>query len=129
MTQLEYDPFDSGQRARTQELGDILAEGVMGALHEHPDLHPPMDEDYWSAFLQARAEFSAAAARRLHARDEQQAKAARSLAAADRSRNFITPDLCVDFVRRWRADLLRWHERVDQLPNSETSMRRRTTSG
>ena len=117
VTQLQYDPFDTRHRARTQELGDIIAEGVMGALHERPDLHPPMDEDYWSAFLQARAEFSAVATRRLDARDEQHAKARRSLAAADHSRNFITPYLCVDFVRRWRGDLVRWREQIDRLPH------------
>jgi hypothetical protein len=116
VTQLDYNPFDTGRRAWAQEFGDVIAEGVMGALHEHPHLHPPMDEGYWSAFLRARAEFTAAAMRRLNPRVKMQANARRSLAAADDSRVAITPRRCVDFVRQWRADLLFWREQVERLP-------------
>ena len=58
--QLEYDPFASPDRARREEFGDLLAEGLYALIGEVDPSVPfdeqlrAADEAYWSRFIDAR---------------------------------------------------------------------------
>ena len=121
-TQAEYDPFASPHRARRQEFGDLLAEGLYALIgEEDPSL--PFDEKlrgatktYWSRFIGARHETITEAKTTLcrfmnpHIKNCYVSSALDSLAAAEGQLDTITPDLCVDFLKAWRADLSDWQK-------------------
>ncbi|MBW0117911.1 hypothetical protein [Pseudonocardia abyssalis] len=115
-SQIDYDPFEDGARASAEEFGEIIAEGLMSALHGPPGQRPPLDEAYWAQFLTARREFITAAEQRLSRMpgwDAQQA--VRSLRVARSRARTITPRACTQYVRSWRADLLVWEETLAAL--------------
>jgi len=118
--QLPYDPFASPDRARQEEFGDLLAEGLYALIDEgDPDM--PFDEQlraasavFWSRFIDARREVIVEAKttllRYMHsdADNGQVSSALASLAASDSQLDSITPDLCVNFLDAWREDLDEW---------------------
>ena len=59
-TQLEYDPYASPDRARREEFGDLLAEGLFALMGRvdpsvrFGDQLRAADEAYWSRFIEAR---------------------------------------------------------------------------
>jgi hypothetical protein len=119
-TQAEYDPFATPERARREEFGDLLAEGLYALMGEvHPNV--PFSEQlrgatrpYWSRFIEARHEVIADAqtALRRHidwdADNDRTCSALESLAAAESQLDTITPDLCLSFLDAWRDDLEDW---------------------
>lgn len=116
VTQLPYRPFEEESRARAEEFGEIIAEGLMASLHLAPERRAPLDEPYWREFLTARHEFVRAAADRLRLMGGvEPARAVRSLAAAQDRARTITARRCAEYVRNWRADLLVWHETLADL--------------
>jgi hypothetical protein len=111
-----YDPFSDLHRARAEEFGDVIAEGLMSALPATPGLCPPLDAGYWNEFLAARHRFIRDAYHRLlERRDPVAMGALRSLDAARHRLRGITGRDCADYIRRWRADLLMWHELLARL--------------
>jgi hypothetical protein len=120
-TQLPYKPFADRARAEAEEFGDVIAEGLMSALDLFPELGPPMDTDYWQAFLRARRDFIASTADRLDpTTDPDHGPALLSLKVAEDRRSEISARDCVEFVRTWRADQLVWTETVAELPRLHT---------
>lgn len=116
--QLEYRPFADEARARAEEFGEVLAEGLMAGLEDLDGARPPMDAAYWSDFLRARRQFIGDTVDRLGPRYVVgRHSALRSLAAAKRRLGTISAPECASYVRRWRADLLLWDERVAALPS------------
>jgi hypothetical protein len=118
--QAEYDPFADPERARREEFGDLLAEGLYALMGEE-DSSVPFDEQlrgatlpYWSRFIDARREAITEASMtlgRFMGQDEENgylSAALDSLAAADRQLDTIQPDLCVNFLDAWREDLRQW---------------------
>jgi hypothetical protein len=103
--QKKYDPFANPDRARAQEFGDVLAEGLIGHLHNAP-LHPVPASDYWSRFLDARAQFLAAAYEGCEAAANVAALAA--LRNARDALDGISPAQLVDYVEAWQEDLASW---------------------
>src|SRR5690606_8917109 len=66
--QAPYDPFRTTSRARAEEMGDVLAEGVFWLLDEGRSL-AEADLRHWSAFLVRRRRFIESILARLpHAR-------------------------------------------------------------
>ncbi len=120
--QAEYDPFASRDRARWEEFGDLLAEGLYALLGQgDPDV--PFDDKlrgatrrYWSRFIDARGEViteTAAILRRYidwNADNCRVSSALASLEAAESQLHTITPDLCVNFLGAWRDDLCDWQK-------------------
>jgi hypothetical protein len=118
--QAEYDPFGSPDRARREEFGDLLAEGLYALLGQgHPDV--PFEDQllgatrtYWSRFIDARSEVITDATAKLRRYIDWDADNCRvsaalaSLAAAETQLRTITPDLCVNFLGAWRDDLCKW---------------------
>jgi hypothetical protein len=118
--QLPYDPFDSPERARHEEFGDLLAEGLYALVGEE-DPSVPIDDQlrgataaYWSRFIEARHCVITETLTLLRVAVDRNGESARvasalaSLVAAEGQLETITPDLCVNFIDAWREDLADW---------------------
>ena len=133
--QAPYDPFATPVRARHEEFGDLLAEGLY-ALIENP---PPVSFDakrgqkyfptfmrlptakYWSTAIDVRRHDLAELRTRLEEFTWREScgddvfAALRSLEAADErydenENDPITPQHCVDLLESWQRDIVRWNE-------------------
>ncbi|MFI5897479.1 hypothetical protein ACIA5D_46050 [Actinoplanes sp. NPDC051513] len=110
--QKPYDPFANPDRARGEEFGDVLAEGLF-ALFDDGGRIADADRGYWKAFLAARLELI----EEIRARIERtigpitlrEKYILESLAAASGRLQFIEPRHCVGYIRAWRRDRERWH--------------------
>jgi hypothetical protein len=118
--QARYDPFASPERARREEFGDLLAEGLYAWIGLG-DPATPFDRRlsratrrYWSYFIQARRDVITEVQSALQdlmdrdANNDRALSAVNSLAAAERQLETITADLCVNFIEAWRDDLKEW---------------------
>jgi hypothetical protein len=128
--QAEYDPFASAERARHEEFGDLLAEGLYALMGEVGPSMPFDDQlrsatrTYWERFIEARravvAETRTALRRFAHedSDNDRVLAALASLAAAESQlEETITPDLCVNFLSAWRDDLDDWQQFSNGLSN------------
>jgi hypothetical protein len=110
--QKPYDPYRNPARARGEELGDTLAEGVYGLLDNGLGL-ADADRDYWREFLPERRRIISTTIEQVRGLPIEPAQKARTIAAlkAAIGRNhLITPDLCVRYLRAWQEDCVRWRE-------------------
>jgi hypothetical protein len=127
--QAEYDPFASPERARKEEFGDLLAEGLY-ALFGEEDSNVPFDErlrqatlPYWSRFIDARREVINEAKLKLghfmspDVKNGYLSAALESLAAAENQLDAIPPGLCVNFLEAWREDLTQWQKFTNSVNN------------
>jgi hypothetical protein len=120
--QLEYDPFATPVRARKEEFGDLLAEGLYALFGESA---PSMSLDehlrgatmaFWERFIQARRDVLIETRTVLgrianhHPDNDKLFSAYYALGAAKRQLDTFRPDLCVDFLDAWRADLSDWQK-------------------
>jgi hypothetical protein len=132
--QAHYDPFASPERARREEFGDVLAEGLY-ALMDEGDGCAPFDNQlrtaeigYWSRFIQARYEVITETQMVLggflerNSDDHGVSSAIASLAAAENQLGQITPDLCVNFLNAWRDDLRDWRTFSNKLSNVRNTL-------
>jgi hypothetical protein len=137
-SQTEYNPFATPDRARWEEFGDLLAEGLY-ALFGRQSPGMPFDERldrattaYWQSFIEARLKAINIAHRALYRlldRDPSNGRAdsaLKSLAAAkDHLKNVIKPDLCVKYLEAWRDDLADWQKfsnGVNKVGNTREAM-------
>jgi hypothetical protein len=118
MRQKDFDPFAKPERARDEEFGDCLAEGLYWLLDsdlalEHADL------THWTAFLGRRRRFIdrlMLRVRRVIHDSDKQAKLLASLRMARETNGQITPELCAEYVDCWRSNLANWQNFIDDLP-------------
>lgn len=117
MTQEDHDPHDAN-RARSEELGDCLGEGLFWLLDQGLTTQSA-DEAHWRDFLGRRGYFIG----HLHtevANCELSPDLAKSLItsldAAWREWMDITSDLCTEFVWWWRIDLEIWRSFLEKQP-------------
>lgn len=131
--QAPYDPFEDPARARQEEFGDLLAEGLYALFDRQASEMPFGDRlqaatvGYWSQFIAARAGDLARTAALLRHDDLQVRRARRSLRAAAHQLGRITPALCADFLRAWQADLADWEQatvRLNQARSSQDALAR-----
>ena len=113
-----YDPFRTPERARGEELGDVLAEGLYWLLDQERSVMEA-DESHWSMFLARRSRFIRdilemveAAAIDGHEKDRRIAALRGSLGRLA----LITPGLCERYLAAWAADRRQWRRHVDLLP-------------
>jgi hypothetical protein len=118
--QAEYDPFAYPDRARSEEFGDLLAEGLYALIGEQDPSVPFVERlhaattAYWSRFIDARRDAITEAKTKLcnfvdgAANNGYISSALDSLAAAESQLGTITPDLCVNFLGAWQDDLRDW---------------------
>lgn len=121
--QAPYDPFRTPDRARSEELGDVLAEGVFWLLDEGKSV---LDADlaHWRAFKDKRRAFIQQILDRLPYATEQEPGQRRrieeALKAARGRLAIIEPELCVQYMAAWRADQRLWRSFVHRLPHKAT---------
>jgi hypothetical protein len=119
MVQEPYEPFRTADRARDEELGDCLAEGIY-ALLDDGGRAEDADERFWSAFLDDRRamvdRILAALPGRQNLTSEEKRRIAEAMRASHGRRSFITAELCVAYLRALDADRATWREHIRQLP-------------
>lgn len=118
MRQKKFDPFATAERARSEEFGDSLAEGLFWLLDDHLPLERA-DDEYWQSFLHRRARFIErllARVRRVIEDSDLRTRMVGSLTEARETHKAIGPELCSEYVRRWRSDLEAWQRRIDDTP-------------
>jgi glycosyltransferase involved in cell wall biosynthesis len=112
--QKPYDPFRE-QRARMEELGDVLAEGLFWLLDNgRSPLHA--SAAHWRDFLHERVRFITDVIRMAESMDSDPVLRRRILLALKAARGrcqLITSELCVRYIDAWRADRLRWQCHVE----------------
>ncbi|GAA1282817.1 hypothetical protein Psi02_31330 [Planotetraspora silvatica] len=120
--QRPYDPFDRPGRARDQEFGDVLAEGIYWLLDGQTGANwrDAADRLHWKHFLRKRRDFIEAVLRRVRslpagADPDLGAMEASLLAALGRLRS-IEPEHCVGYVKAWEEDRGRWADHLKRIP-------------
>jgi hypothetical protein len=121
--QRPYDPFRDPERARREELGDVLAEGTFWLLDQGRAI-ADADEAHWAEFLERRRRFIAHVLDLVERSGIEAGEKSRMVAALKAARGrlaLITPGLCRDYMRAWTTDWQRWQRHFERL---ETGMSR-----
>jgi hypothetical protein len=116
--QYPYDPFRNPERARAEEFGDVLAEGIYWLLDQHLSI-TDADQAHWARFLVKRRQFIDRVLKMVAKSDLESADKARRVAALKGSLGrlaLITPALCENYLRAWRRDRQEWQRYVQELP-------------
>lgn len=132
----EYEPYADPERAAREELGDVLAEGLYALFSGTPgwdltdQLRAAASRRHWRLFLEDRHSMITETLDRLSVARYISASTAPTTVhdaqvalrrAADQLENF-TPELCVDFIEKWREDNDRWQK---VLPGTGTGLSER----
>ncbi len=126
--QAQYDPYEA-YRAREQEFGDVLGEGLYHLLHVGLPVDVALAAGYWRSVHAKRTKLIqriiAEIRRRLAvvAVESEHARLTRALTALQESRKQLTratPESLADFVGRWRHDEALWAEYLPKLPQRDT---------
>jgi glycosyltransferase involved in cell wall biosynthesis len=122
-----YDPFRE-ERARMEELGDSLAEGLFWLLDHGKSLREATF-GHWQRFLRERAGFITdviGMVEHMHGDAEQRHRMLLSLKAARGRCQYIDPDLCVRYVDAWRADRVTWRDHIEEIHRTLVVRTRKT---
>lgn len=122
VAQKEFDPYSDPRRARAEELGDCLAEGVYALLDDGRSL-ADADEEFWRGFLHDRYLLIQRVLKKVSGLDmhpKDKIRMIEALKAAQGRQQHITPAFCVDYLDAWKADRETWREYVAQLPTGLT---------
>ncbi|HEX9031043.1 MAG TPA: hypothetical protein VF834_04315 [Streptosporangiaceae bacterium] len=113
-----YDPFRTPERARAEELGDVLAEGLYWLLDQDRSI-VEADREHWVEFLAWRKVFIENVLEMVRDDDLGAAEKARRIEALKGALGrltHITPELCAGYLHAWIADRTRWQEHLRLLP-------------
>jgi hypothetical protein len=105
--QTPYDPFASPDRARREEFGDVLAEGLF-ALFDDGLKIGDADLGYWTGYLATRLELIESIQARLEPVEPQGKQILESLSAARGRLQFIKAHQCTEYISSWQRDRVRW---------------------
>ncbi len=114
--QYPYDPF-SVKRARAEELGDVLAEGIFWLLDKSKTI-ADADKAYWERYLARRDRFIRQVLDMVRQSDLQPDDELRRITALKASLGrlaLITAGFCVDYIRAWLADWQQWQRHLQRL--------------
>lgn len=115
--QRAYRPFDDPGRARREEFGDLLAEGLYAHISAGDEL-ATATRDYWQDFLRARGELLESIQADLSDVETNEAvQALASIRAAGEQLAVITPEHCVNFLEAWQQDQRAFAARAAKLAN------------
>lgn len=121
--QRPYDPFRNPDRARAEELGDVLAEGAFWLLDQGRSI-ADADRRHWTEFLARRGRFIDHVIGLVAlAADIESGERVRILTALKAARGrlaLITPGLCQDYLHAWAADRERWRRHLDDFDTGQT---------
>jgi hypothetical protein len=112
--QQAYDPFADPNRARREEFGDVLAEGVFARLDRR--LPITAGTDYWSSFLAARLRLIEEIENRIDRDSRVGGPMREALAAAKGRLRYIRPEACVHYLEAWQNDRKTWRDFMAELP-------------
>jgi hypothetical protein len=115
--QLPYDPFKDDRRARSEELGDTLAEGIF-ALLDNDQKVQNADKIYWADFLEDRRKLIAKVIANVDAAERSPAEKDRMITALKAARGrsqLITPGICVDYLQALQEDRVRWRQHLRKV--------------
>lgn len=120
MAQDGFDPFKDSRRARDEEFGDVLAEGLMALLH-HGRCLGAAGPGYWDQAVADRHRMLDSVQALVHrVRDDTRRRRIAEAVAAARNRLLLIDGLLLDrFVRAWQEDLLRWRQDLARMPRVE----------
>jgi hypothetical protein len=117
-----YDPFRTPERARAEEFGDVLAEGIYWLLDQGRSIDDA-DKAYWTEALVRRRRFIEGVLDMVRADDiiEESDKKLRveALRGSLGRLSLIAPALCENYLLAWAADRRQWQKHVDQLPTGQ----------
>lgn len=116
--QTKYDPFRNPERARAEELGDVLAEGAFWLLDQKRSL-VEADLSHWEEFLDRRGRFIGHVLDLVEQSGIETGEKARMIAALKASTGrlaHIKPELCRDYLQACAADRELWCSHLDRLP-------------
>lgn len=119
--QAKFDPFHTVDRARTEELGDVLAEGTYWLLHQGRSVSTA-DEKHWAAFLAKRRHFILRVLDMVRKHDLDRCEKHRIIDALKVSLNQlerIRSDLCTRYLQAWNADRKLWQRHLDDLSTGQ----------
>ena len=117
--QKAFDPYADPRRARSEEFGDCLAEGVYALLDDGRRVQDA-DETFWRLFLAHRHQLIASVLTKIPALDRTPAEIGRmtaALKAAQGRQALIAPEMYVGYLRAWAADRRRWQSYLKRLPS------------
>jgi hypothetical protein len=118
LSQLEYQPFAQSRRAKSEEFGDVIAEGLFRLLHQAGSA-TDATRDYWRSTLERRLRLIDDIATRLLLKEEHDpviGYALMSLASARKRLADINELSCLTFMRAWRTDVDTWRQKLTNLP-------------
>lgn len=124
--QKRYDPFRD-HRARMEELGDVLAEGLFWLLDNKRSLQDATAE-HWQSFLHKRVSFITdviGMVERMGGDPGQRRRMLSSLKAARGRCQYIQADLCESYVDAWRADRGSWQRHVEEIHRALVTKKRK----
>jgi hypothetical protein len=119
--QQPYDPFRTPDRARAEELGDVLAEGIYWLLDQDRSFHEA-DQDHWRTFLDMRRQFIERVLAMVEKITLEPHEKGRRIAALKGSLGrlaLITPSLCEEYLRAWTIDRERWRRHIELVPTRQ----------
>lgn len=119
--QQAYEPFRTPDRARAEELGDVLAEGIYWLLDKGKSL-ADADLRHWTSYLVTRRHFIEQVIEMVEKHNFEPGDKARRIAALKGALGrlaCIAPDLCHDYLRAWAGDRERWQRHIQQVPTRQ----------
>jgi hypothetical protein len=118
VVQYPYDPFRP-DRARAEEFGDVLAEGIFWLLDQQLSI-ADADEAHWTSYLEVRKQFIERVVGMVEAADgldpTDKARRIDALQGSLGRLRLITPQLCMSYLRAWQADRESWRLHIESLP-------------
>ena len=131
--QRPYDPFRPG-RARREELGDVLAEGIFWLLDQGRTL-ADADSEHWREFISRRRRFVEYTLRHIHRAPVgavERELIASSLRESLGRLAVIEPEWCEKYLKAWMADRRAWERHVRALryiPSMEEALKALSRKG
>lgn len=109
-----YDPFRNDERARSEEFGDVLAEGIFWLLDQGRSLHQA-DTLHWRDFIERRRRFIKHVLALVNQADiepSQRARMGAALRASLGRLSLIEPDWCQKYLNAWMGDRVGWEHQL-----------------
>jgi hypothetical protein len=129
--QRPYDPFHKPDRARAEEFGDVLAEGVFWLFDQGRSIQDA-DLRHWNEFLVRRSTFINHVLSLVYDADIEPAEKRRMVEALKAARGrltLITPDMCRDYLQALTTDRKLWRNHMASLtaqPSRRAALRQLT---
>lgn len=114
--QYPYDPF-SVERARAEELGDVLAEGIYWLLDKGRTI-TDADKAYWDRYLAKRKRFIRQVLGMVMESGlppDDEVRQTTALKASLGRLALIKSEFCVSYIQAWTADWQQWQRHLQRL--------------